>query len=275
MDPRVVGVFVASNAMVHEKTAGNMPAPQAILSCVYEGSMLPMDTALRVESKYMTRLMMEGTARGMSRTLFINKTRCDKLARRPSGVPPTEHLKLGVLGSGLMGAGIAQVAARAGLEVALIDIDQAAAERGKAVIAKRLEAAVAKGRLTADKAAAALARVTPTADYGALRDAQLVVEAVFEDRDVKAKVLAAAAGAIGADAVLASNTSTMPITGLAGYAKRPRNFIGLHFFSPVERMPLVEVISRVRSISWPGCARRRSWSTTRAGSSPAASSAAT
>jgi 3-hydroxyacyl-CoA dehydrogenase/enoyl-CoA hydratase/3-hydroxybutyryl-CoA epimerase len=242
MDPRVVGVFVASNAMVHEKTAGNMPAPQAILSCVYEGSMLPMDTALRVESKYMTRLMMEGTARGMSRTLFINKTRCDKLARRPSGVPPTEHLKLGVLGSGLMGAGIAQVAARAGLEVALIDIDQAAAERGKAGIAKRLEAAVAKGRLTADKAAASLARVTPTADYGALRDAQLVVEAVFEDRDVKARVLAAAAGAIGADAVLASNTSTLPITGLAGYAKRPRNFIGLHFFSPVERMPLVEVI---------------------------------
>lgn len=242
MEPRVAGLLVATNALVHEKTADNLPAPQAILSCLFEGPLLPMDLALRVECKYMTRLMIEGTTRNMIRTLFINKTRCEKLYRRPTAPPPTEFRKIGVLGSGLMGAGIAQVAARAGVEVVLVDVDAAAAERGKAGIAKRLGDAVAKGRLSAEKADAALAKITPTADYVTLRGAQLVVEAVFENRDVKAKVIAAADAVLSGDAVLASNTSTLPITGLAEYSKHPKNLIGLHFFSPVDRMPLVEVI---------------------------------
>ena len=247
MTPGVAGLLVATNAMVHEKTADNLPAPQAILSCLYEGPLLPMDLALRLECKYMTRLMIEGTTRNMVRTLFVNKTRCEKLHRRPAGVPTTEFKKIGVVGAGLMGAGIAQVAARAGIDVILLDVDLAAAERGKAGIAKRLGDSVAKGRLAADKAEQTLARITPTADYGALRGAQLVVEAVFEDRTAKARVIESSDAVLGADAVLATNTSTLPITGLAEYAKRAKNFIGLHFFSPVDRMPLVEVIRGKRT----------------------------
>lgn len=247
MEPRVAGMFVATNAMVHEKTSDNMPAPQAILSCLFEGPLLPMDLALRVECKYMTKLMMEGTSRSMIRTLFVNKTRCEKLYRRPKSPPETVFQKIGVVGSGLMGAGIAQVAARAGVQVVLLDVDLAAAERGKAGIAKRLNDAVAKGRLDAAKAEAALTRITASADVSALKGSQLVVEAVFENREVKSRVIGSIDGVLSNDAVLASNTSTLPITGLAEYSNRPKNFIGLHFFSPVDRMPLVEVIRGKRT----------------------------
>jgi len=247
MEPKVAGLLVATNAMVHEKTADNLPAPQAILSCLFEGPLLPMDLALRIECKYMTRLMLEGTTRNMIRTLFINKSRCEKLHRRPTTPAPTVFRKIGVVGSGLMGAGVAQVAARAGVEVVLLDVDAAAAERGKAGIAKRLSDAVSKGRLSAEKADAALARIIPAGDASALRGTELVVEAVFENREVKAKVIAAVDAVLGSDAVLASNTSTLPITGLAEYSKRPKNLIGLHFFSPVDRMPLVEVIRGKRT----------------------------
>lgn len=242
MDPRVAGLLVVSNALVHEKTADNLPAPQAILSCLYEGPLLPMDLALRLECKYMTRLVIDGTTRNMVRTLFINKSKCEKLYRRPAEVPVTQFGKIAVMGSGLMGAGIAQVAARAGIEVVLMDVDLAAAERGKAGIAKRLNDSVTKGRLAADKAERTLALITPSSDYAALRGAQLVVEAVFEDRNIKSKVIGAVDEILGPNAVLASNTSTLPISGLASYSKRAKNFIGLHFFSPVDRMPLVEII---------------------------------
>ncbi|MFM8481334.1 MAG: 3-hydroxyacyl-CoA dehydrogenase NAD-binding domain-containing protein [Gammaproteobacteria bacterium] len=248
MDPRVAGLLVVSNSLVHEKTADNLPAPQAILSCLYEGPLLPMDLALRLECKYMTRLLIDGTTRNMVRTLFINKSKCEKLYRRPVDVPVTQFTKIAVIGSGLMGAGIAQVAARAGIEVVLMDVDLAAAERGKAGVAKRLNDSVTKGRLPADKAESTLARITPSNDYAALRGAQLVVEAVFEDRGIKSTVIAAADEILGPNAVLASNTSTLPITGLASYSKRAKNFIGLHFFSPVDRMPLVEFI-RVKKTS--------------------------
>jgi len=242
MDPRVAGLLVVSNSLVHEKTADNLPAPQAILSCLYEGPLLPMDLALRLECKYMTRLLIDGTTRNMVRTLFINKSKCEKLYRRPVDVSVTQFTKIAVIGSGLMGAGIAQVAARAGIEVVLMDVDLAAAERGKAGVAKRLNDSVTKGRLPADKAESTLARITPSNDYAALRGAELVVEAVFEDRGIKSTVIAAADEILGPNAVLASNTSTLPITGLASYSKRAKNFIGLHFFSPVDRMPLVEII---------------------------------
>jgi 3-hydroxyacyl-CoA dehydrogenase/enoyl-CoA hydratase/3-hydroxybutyryl-CoA epimerase len=242
MDPRVAGAFVVGAAMTHDKTYGNYPAPLAILSLLYEGTQLPFDTALRLEAKYMTRLQMGPAPRSMVRTLFVNKTKCDKLARRPPGVPKTAIARIGVVGAGLMGSGIALVAAQCGLQVVLIDRDQANAEKGLAYGAKRLGDAVAKGRLDAASRDAALARITATADYAGLADAQLVVEAVFEDRELKAAITRRIAQATRSDCVIASNTSTLPITGLAQASPRPQGFIGLHFFSPVDRMPLVEVI---------------------------------
>jgi len=242
MEPRVAGPLVVTNALVHEKTQDNLPAPRAILSCLYEGPLLPMDTALRVEAKYMARLLMEGTSRNMVRTLFVSKGRCDKLFRRPAGIPTTTFAEIGVLGAGLMGAGIALVAARAGSTVRLLDRDLPSAERGKDYARKRLSDGVAKGRLTQDTADAALVRILPTVDINDLSRAELVVEAVFEDRAVKSDVIARVDAILGGKAVLATNTSSLPITGLAQYSKRPAQFIGLHFFSPVDRMPLVEVI---------------------------------
>lgn len=242
MEPRVAGTFVVSNALVHARTMDNFPAPRAILSSVYEGTLLPIDTALRLEAKYMTKLILDGTARGMVRTLFVSKSKCDKLFRRPLAVAPSNFRRIGIVGAGLMGSGIALVAAQSGVTVTLLDQDLARAEKGKDYARKRLADGVAKGRTTQEKADAALVCIVPTQDYAALRGADLVVEAVFEDRAVKGDVIARVNEVIGDKIVLASNTSSLPISGLAELSKRPRNFIGLHFFSPVDRMPLVEVI---------------------------------
>ena len=165
-----------------------------------------MDMALRLECKYMTKLVIDGTTRNMVRTLFVNKTRCEKLFRRPEGVPKAEFKRIGVMGAGLMGAGIAQVAARAGIDVVLLDRDAAAAVRGKEGIAKRLGDAVAKGRLDASKAEQALARITPAGDAAALRGAQLVVEAVFEKLEIEHELLKALEDIVSETCILASNT---------------------------------------------------------------------
>lgn len=240
--PKGYEFFIAANAMLKEKAAGNYPAPVNIMACVYEGLQVDIETALKIESRYFVHCVRSSQARNMIRTLFISMGEANKLARRPRDVAQAEYKKIGVLGAGLMGAGIAHVSALAGLDVVLLDRDASLAERGKQHSAGLLEKLVAKKRLDAAGRDAVLARITPTADYAQLADCDLVIEAVFEDRGVKAHVTKAAEAVLARDAILATNTSTLPITGLAQASARPANYIGLHFFSPVDRMPLVEII---------------------------------
>ncbi|MDB5970321.1 MAG: 3-hydroxyacyl-CoA dehydrogenase [Hydrocarboniphaga sp.] len=234
--------FIAGNALTSAATNGNYPAPPAILSCVFEGTQLPIDTGLRIESKYFGKLLAGPVARNMTRTLFINKTAADKLASRPQDVPRSRVTKVGVLGAGLMGAGIAHVSAQAGIEVVLLDATQQQADNGKAGIAALQARDLAKGRSTQPKIDALLARIKTTSDYADLAGCELVVEAVFEQRQIKADVTRKAEAVMAATATFGTNTSTLPISGLAQASVRPAQFIGLHFFSPVEKMPLVEVI---------------------------------
>ena len=176
------------------------------------------------------------------RTLFVSMQDLNKGARRPAGVPPTTFKRVGIIGAGFMGAGIGYVTAQAGIDVVLIDRDQDAADKGKAHAAQLMAALINRGRATAADRDALMARITATADYGALKDCDLVVEAVFEDRKVKAEAFAKAQAAMGPNIIFGSNTSTLPITSLATEFKDPSRFIGIHFFSPVERMMLVEII---------------------------------
>lgn len=237
-NPGFAQTFVAGTAMTAKSTNRNMHAPMAILSAVYEGSQLPMDTALRVESKYFAKIVADPQAGNMIRSLFVSKQAAEKGARRPKDVPPMPTKKIGMLGAGLMGAGVAMVTAQAGIEVVLLDRDLAAAEKGKQYTADRL----AKKRMDPDKAAAILARIHPTSDYADLAGCDLIIEAVFETREIKADVTKATEAVVGADTIFGSNTSTLPITGLATAWSKPENFVGIHFFSPVEKMPLVEII---------------------------------
>ena len=229
-------------AKVHERTAGNYPAPLNILSCVYEGTGSPIDAGLDIESRYFGVTAATVQAENLIRSGFLALNDARKLKARPKDVPKAEFSKVGVLGAGLMGSGIAHACASAGLETVLLDREQALAERGKAHAEKLLGREVERGRLDADGRAAVLARITPTADYATLAGCELVIEAVFEQREVKAEATRRTAEATGPDVLFGSNTSTLPITGLAEHWPRPDNFIGLHFFSPVHRMALVEVI---------------------------------
>ncbi len=242
MTPKGLETFTAGNAMLREKTYGNYPAPIAIMSCVYEGSMVDIDAGLRIEARYFTSLLTGDVAKNMIRTLFFSMGEANKLGRRPAGVPPTEYRKVGVLGAGMMGAGIAHVAALAGLEVVLLDTTLEAAGKGKGYSEGLLAKRVSRRRMSVEGKAAVLGRIHPTTAYEDLAGCDIVIEAVFEDRAIKADVTARAEAAMPETAVFASNTSTLPITGLAEASSRPENFIGLHFFSPVDRMPLVEII---------------------------------
>ncbi len=242
MNPKVVQVFMAGEAMLRKETRDVYPGPQAIMAAVYEGHQVPIDAALRIESRYFTSLILRPEAANMIRTLFVNKGEADKLVRRPKDVAQTQVKKLGVLGAGMMGAGIAYVSARAGMEVILLDMKQEAAAKGRAYSVGPLEKDVRRGKLTREKAEAIQARITATTDYALLADVDLVIEAVFEDMGVKADVTKKAEAELPTTTVFASNTSTLPITSLAKASKRPDRFIGIHFFSPVEKMPLVEVI---------------------------------
>jgi len=240
--PHAPRTFRDGTAILKSKTQGNYPAPLAILSAVYEGTQTTLDVALRVESKYFGTLLANPVARNLMRTLFINKSAADKLERRPRGVAPQPVRKLGVLGAGMMGAGIAYVAAQAGVEVILLDASQENAEKGKAYSANLVKKGLERGQIGQEQADALLTRIRPSTDYALLDGCDLVVEAVFESRAVKAEVIARAENQLPGHATFCSNTSTLPITGLAEYAQRPAQFIGMHFFSPVERMPLVEII---------------------------------
>ncbi len=232
----------AANAIYRRETFDNYPAARAIMHCVYEGLQLPMDRALTVESRYFTKILRSPEAAAMIRSLFVSMQELNKGARRPAEVPPSRLKRIGIIGAGFMGAGIAYVTAQAGIEVVLIDRDQASADKGKAHSDKLITDQMRKGRAGADARDALLARITPTADFAALSSCDLVIEAVFEDRKVKAETIAKTEAVIGENVMFGSNTSTLPITSLAAESKRPGNFIGVHFFSPVDRMMLVELI---------------------------------
>ncbi len=240
--PGVAQLFSIAPSIASAKSWGNYPAVQHIMSAIFEGGLLSFDAACAVESRYFAACAMSQECRNMIGTLWYQLNAIKKGASRPAGVPAAKVNKLGILGAGMMGAGIAHVAAKAGVEVVLLDTTPEAAERGKAYSQGLLDKAVKKGRSTADQRDALLARIAPTSDYAQLAGCDLVIEAVFEDRAVKAEVTRRAEAVIGEGAVFASNTSTLPITGLAQASARPQRFIGLHFFSPVDRMPLVEII---------------------------------
>lgn len=233
--------YVGASAMVSAKTLGVYPAAKALLSAVYEGALVPFDAALRIEARWFTKVLMNPSSTAMIRSLFINKEALEKGANRPR-VADQSVKKLGVLGAGMMGAGIAYVSANAGIEVVLIDASQEAAERGKAYATGILDKGIQRRKVTEAKKAEVLGRITATTDYAALAGCDLVVEAVFEDPAVKAEVTAKAEAVIGEEAIFATNTSTLPISGLAKASQRPENFIGIHFFSPVDKMNLVEII---------------------------------
>ncbi|PAU98363.1 3-hydroxyacyl-CoA dehydrogenase NAD-binding domain-containing protein [Paracoccus salipaludis] len=233
--------FLGAAAMVHGKTMGVYPAAKALLSAVYEGSLVDFDSALRIEARWFTHVLMNPSSGNMIRSLFINKEALEKGANRPEA-PDQRVRKVGVLGAGMMGAGIAYVSANAGIEVVLIDSTQEAADRGKSYSTGLLDKGISRRKVTEEKKAEVLGRITATTDYAALEGCDLIVEAVFEDPAVKAGVTAKAEAVIPADAIFATNTSTLPISDLAKASTRPEQFIGIHFFSPVDKMALVEII---------------------------------
>jgi 3-hydroxyacyl-CoA dehydrogenase/enoyl-CoA hydratase/3-hydroxybutyryl-CoA epimerase len=234
--------FPAANAIYRRETYDNYPAARAVLQVVYEGLLLPFDLALKVESRWFAKILRSPEAAAMMRSLFVSMQDLNKGARRPAAVPPAALRRVGVIGAGFMGAGIGYVTAQAGIDVVLIDRDQETADRGKAHALQLITDQVNRGRASAADRDALLSRILATADYAALKDCDLVIEAVFEDRQAKAEAYAKAQAAMRRDAILASNTSTLPITSLAENSRDPSRFIGLHFFSPVERMMLVEII---------------------------------
>ncbi|MBZ9976838.1 3-hydroxyacyl-CoA dehydrogenase NAD-binding domain-containing protein [Mesorhizobium sp. BR-1-1-10] len=229
-------------AILRRETHGNYPAAAAILKCVYEGLLVPFDTALRIEQRYFTEIMQTKEAAAMIRSLFVSLQELNKGARRPAGVPDTKFKKIGILGAGFMGAGIAYVTAKAGIPVVLLDRDMEAAAKGKAHSDGLISDQVKKGRAKPEDKDKLLSLITPTADYADLAGCDLVVEAVFEDSAVKKNATEQAEAVLKSSAIFASNTSTIPITGLARNSARPKNFIGIHFFSPVDKMMLVEII---------------------------------
>ena len=233
--------FVGASAMVNGKTQGAFPAAKALLSAVYEGALVPFDTALKIEARWFTHVLMNPSSEAMIRSLFINKEALEKGANRPDA-PDQKVSKLGVIGAGMMGAGIAYVSANAGIEVVLIDREQAAADKGKSYSEGILDKGISRKKVTEDKKAEVLGRITATTDLKALEGCDLIVEAVFEDVDVKADMTKAVEAIVGKDCIFATNTSTLPITELAKASARPDQFIGIHFFSPVDKMLLVEII---------------------------------
>ncbi|WP_067672757.1 3-hydroxyacyl-CoA dehydrogenase NAD-binding domain-containing protein [Nocardia miyunensis] len=240
--PDVGRIFLFGNAMTRAKTFGNAPAQTAILAAVWEGIRLPFDTAVRLEGKYFQRVFEDPTSKAIIRTMFVSKKSADKLSARPAGIPKADIKTLGIAGAGTMGAGIALAAAKAGLRVVLLDTTEEKASAGKGYAQKRLDRDVEKKRSSTDKRDAVLSRIEATADFAAFADADFVVEAVFESENVKREVYAEIEKYLPEGVVLASNTSALPITGLADLTSRAENFIGTHFFSPAERMPLLEII---------------------------------
>ena len=240
--PATAQVFIMGNAMLRKQSYGNYPAQINIMKCVYEGLQVPIDAALRIESRYFAKTAMTPQARGMVRTLFLSMDQLSKGAMRPKGVEKFAPKKVAVLGAGMMGAGIAYVQAGVGMETVLIDTTQESAERGREYSHTLTAKSVKRGKMAQEKADALVARIHPTTEYDQIAGSDLVIEAVFEDRALKADVTKRAEAQLAPGAVFGSNTSTIPITSLAEASARPADFIGIHFFSPVDRMGLVEII---------------------------------
>ncbi|HTS29405.1 MAG TPA: 3-hydroxyacyl-CoA dehydrogenase NAD-binding domain-containing protein [Bryobacteraceae bacterium] len=236
-----VGQFGPASAKLWERTLGLYPAPLAILSSVFEGCQVDFDNGLKIEARYYAGVRETPEARNLAR-LRQFRAELDRLSARPAGVPTVEFSKIGILGAGMMGSGIASVCAGAGLDVVLLDVTPDRAERGKAASVAVFDRQVARAQLSPASRDAAASRIHATAEFAGLRGCDVVIEAVFEDRAVKADVTQQTEAVTGSGIVFASNTSTLPITGLAAAWSRPGNFIGMHFFSPVDRMPLLEII---------------------------------
>ena len=234
--------FPPANAIYRRETYDNYPAARAIMQVVYEGLQLPIEQALRVELRWFAKIFRSPQAAAMIRSLFVSMQELNKGARRPANIPAKPLKKIGVIGAGFMGGGIAYVSALAGIEVLLIDRDPETAGKGKAHSQKLMTDQVNRGRASAADRDAVLARITPTADFVALKECDLIVEAVFEDRKIKEEVISRAQNVLTNQAIFGSNTSTLPISSLAAAFKDHARFIGIHFFSPVERMMLVEII---------------------------------
>ena len=242
-NPKVAAVLPAFPANLRKQAKGaDYPAPKAIMSAAVEGAQVDFDTASRIESRYLTSLVTGPISKNMIQAFFFDLQAINSGSLRPEGVEKFTATKLGVLGAGMMGAGIAYSAARSGIEVVLKDVSAENAEKGKNYSVKLLDKAVERGKMTREKADEVLARITPTADPADLKGCDLVIEAVFEDPSLKNKVFGEILDVVNPDALLCSNTSTLPITELADGVDRPEDFIGLHFFSPVDKMPLVEII---------------------------------
>lgn len=241
--PGLAGILPSFPALLRKQLKGApMPAPRAILAAAVEGAQVDFDTATRIESRYFVSLVTGQTAKNMIQAFFLDMQTINGGGSRPDGIAKQEIKKVGVLGAGMMGAGIAYVSAKAGFEVVLKDVTLEAAERGKGY-SERIEAkALERGRTTKEKSDALLARITPTADAADLKGVDFVIEAVFENQELKHKVFQEIEDIVEPNAILGSNTSTLPITGLATGVKRQEDFIGIHFFSPVDKMPLVEII---------------------------------
>lgn len=240
--PAVAQMLAIAPAMLRDKTKGCYPAPEAIMSAAVEGALVDVDTALRIESRYFTAITTGQVAKNMVGTFWFQLNALKAGHSRPEGIAPWKATKVGVLGAGMMGSGIAYSTAIKGVPVVLKDVSSESAEKGKAYSQKLLEKRVSRGSLTAEKKDAILASITATGDAADLAGCDLIIEAVFENRELKAKVTAEAEAQLAPGGIMASNTSTLPITGLSQASKDATHFIGLHFFSPVDKMQLVEII---------------------------------
>lgn len=240
--PKVVQVFSMAPAMANQKSHGNYPAITHILSSVFEGCLTDIDNGLKIESRFFVACVLSDVSKNMINSLWTQLNSIKKGQSRPQGFEKSKVSKVGILGAGMMGAGIAYVSAKAGMEVILIDTAIEGAEKGKSYSTKLLDKAISRGRSTEDKKQALLDLIKTTTSYDDLESCDLIIEAVFEDIDIKAQCTRQSEAVIPETAVYASNTSTLPITELAKASKRPNQFIGLHFFSPVDKMPLVEII---------------------------------
>ncbi len=241
-NPRVAQMLAIAPAMLKKKTYGNYPAPQAIMNAAVEGAVLDFDTASRIESRYFAQVATSKVAKNMINAFWFQLNQINAGGNRPFDIPSTDTKKVGVLGAGMMGHGIAYVTSYAGMDVVLKDVTKEKATAGKEAIVKIVEKRAAGGKMSPDQAEDILRRIQVTENPADLHDCDLIIEAVFENRDLKASVTGEAETEISDTAVFASNTSTLPITSLAANSSRPANFIGLHFFSPVHKMKLVEII---------------------------------